>query len=497
MAGTAHGSRHAALVGIASALLISLTSGIATAGGYYQGTKGARATGRGGAFTAKADDLSAVALNPAGLTHIKRSLVQVGNRFSYNAHVFQRAPTLDWGALEGGVPPYVEFPAERNETPWQLLDPIVGAVTSFGLEDFAFAVASYSPPGVSRQEFPVDGGQRYMMVSREALIVHHTANVAYEPHPQFGLGVSLQWITVPKLDYQLVIDANQFPGRANPVSSEFDMLSTIRGSDPFTFNAILGAWYRPVPYLEIGISGQVIPTEIKTDSRLGIEPLASGIDDEVELTRDSEPADDVHLTLPLPLTARLGVRYRHLVLGEEVFDIELDLAYESWSRVERFTLDGDGLIANLFGQRVDVGLIEVEKQWRDTFSVQLGSDVAVHPEWLTLRGGAFYESAMAHPAYANVDFVSSSQLGGALGFSAYLGDFEVAVAQEYRHQPRFSVTEGDARIYQQVPASSCEAPFTNEDLCNTAYLGRPAPPVNAGSYRAFSHVTSLDVLYRF
>src|SRR4029077_2998495 len=138
-----------------------------------------------------------------------------------------------------------------------------------------------------------------------------------------------------------------------------------------TFNAILGAWYRPLPFLELAVSGQVIPTQIKTHSRLSVSPLSPAIVDDVQLRRDGVPANDVSLSLPLPITARVGVRYIHQRGGRELFDIELDLGYESWARVKRFTVDGNGLDATLLAQHLDVGLIEVEKQWRDTFSAQL------------------------------------------------------------------------------------------------------------------------------
>src|SRR3954447_17057142 len=87
----------------------------AEAGGYFNGTTGARAAGRAGAFTARADDLSAVAFNPAGLAHLQSSLLQVGNRFSYNGYSYRRAPTLDWGNAENGIPRYVEFAEVQNE----------------------------------------------------------------------------------------------------------------------------------------------------------------------------------------------------------------------------------------------------------------------------------------------------------------------------------------------------------------------------------------------
>lgn len=466
-------------------------------GGYYSGFNGARPGGRAGAFTARADDLSAVIFNPAGLAHLDSNLVQVSNRFSYNASEFTRKPTLDWANPDGGVPPYVEFATVRNQEPWQLLDPLIGVASNLGLRDFTFALAAFAPAGVGRVAFPIEGGQRYMMVRREAIILNYSASAAWKYRDILGIGASLQWIHVPRLWYSLVIDANQFPGHANPVKSELDMFASTKGSDPFTFNAVLGAWYRPAPWLEIGLSGQVIPSQIETDSELGIDPVQPEVVGEVRLRRDGEAANDVHVTLPLPITVRAGVRYRQLQERRELFDVELDVSYESWSRVDRFTLDSNGIQASLLGQFLNVGRIEIEKQWRDTVSVNLGGDFSAVPELLTARGGLFYETAVASPAYANVDFVSGKQLGGTLGASLHIGGLELAVSYEYRVQPRVSVSERDARVYQEVPGSQCQPPYTDPNRCQSQYLGQPAPAVNAGSYAAYTHAASLDALYRF
>ena len=466
-------------------------------GGYFSGTKGARAAGRAGAFTARADDLSAVWLNPAGLARIDQTLIQLGNRFSYNASAFTRAPTLDWGNLEGGIPPYVEFAEVENDEPWQALEPLLGVASNLGLSDFGFALALRAPAGVGRLAFPVDGGTRYQMVERHARILDYTASAAWKRGDLFGVGVSLQWIHVPLLRYELVIDATPFPGDVHPVTSELDMLATVKGHDPFTFNAIVGAWYRPLPSLELAISGQLIPTRIHTRSTLQIEPLSPEIDEQVELRRDGEPADDVRLSLPLPLSARVGIRYRHLRGATEIFDVELDLVYESWSRVDRFAVDGDGLVANLFAQRVDVGSIEIDKQWRDTIGVHLGGDHVLVTQLLTLRGGLFYESGAADRRFAHVDFAAGEQFGATLGASVFLLGAELAVAYEHRRQPTVVVNEGEARVYQAAPGSQCEQPFTDPDLCHPQFLGRPGAPVNAGSYLAHTHALSVDVLYRF
>jgi long-chain fatty acid transport protein len=468
----------------------------AEAGGYFNGTTGARAAGRAGAFTARADDLSAVAFNPAGLAHLQSSLLQVGNRFSYNGYSYRRAPTLDWGNAENGIPRYVEFAEVHNETPWQPLDPLLGVASKLGLEDWAFALVAFAPGGVAHEKFPASGGQRYMMVERDAIILNYSATAAWKFRKSFGLGASLQWIAVPKLKYALMIDGSPYSGAANPVASELDMVATTEGPDYFTLNLVLGGWYRPAPFLELGASAQVLPSAMTTNSKLSVKAANPGLVGDVRLLRDGKPADDVRINFPMPLTFRSGVRYRYLDGEREKFDLELDATYETWSRVERFVVESNNLVANYQEQLVPIGRIEIEKQWRNTLTLALGGDYALLPDQLTVRAGAYYETAVADDAYANVDFAGGPFLGLALGGSIYYRRFELAFAYEYRFQPTLSVSERDARVYQEVPGSQCRPPYTGP-ACSVAYQGLPAPAVNAGTYRSYNHVASLDVLYRF
>lgn len=467
-------------------------------GGYFNGNKGARAVGRGGAFTAKADDLSAVAFNPAGLAHIGTTLIQVGNRFSYNAHSFTRAPTLDWGNAEDNVPRYVEFDEVENEKPWHLLDPILGITTNFGLEDWQFALAAYAPAGIREEEYPVEGGQRYMMVARDAMMINYSASVAWKLRELFGLGASLQIIAVPELKYSLVIDGfAEQGGGVYPVSSKWDIVATTEGSDLFTFNAVIGGWYRPAPFLELGLSAQVVPADVTTSSTLSLEPLQpETIPGTITLLRNEQPADDVDVGLPLPMTFRAGARYRHLEGDLERFDIELDLTYETWSRVEQFLLDSNGLVAQVGEYPVDIGQIKIDKQWQNTLTVALGGDYNVVPKRFTARGGVYFETAVADEPYANIDFPGGRFGGFGLGGSAFFDKFEIALAYEFRGMSTVSVSEGDGRVYQQAPGVVCPPPYT-ADACPDVYPGQPSPTVNGGTYKAHTHAASLDVLYRF
>jgi long-subunit fatty acid transport protein len=478
-------------------------------GGYFSGNLGARATGRAGAFAAKADDLSAVSFNPAGLAGIDATLIELGNQISYNAYSYTRAPTYDYadGHQVNGAAPLITFEKVSNSKPWQAFVPMLGVASRLGLRDWAFALAVVPQPGISQLAFPLfpltsttaengrRDGQRYMMVEREAMILKYVASAAWKYGELFGVGASAEWIHVPRLRYSLIIDG-AFGGAANPVWSDWDMLARLKGSSLFTFNATLGAWYRPVSSVMIGLSGQVVPTSIVNQMTLDVTPFGGAFGQEgVRLTRGSSNASDVTLTMPLPLLARAAVRYRNLVNNHERFDVELDVEYVTWSRVKDFTIETNGLRATYGIQTVELKPIHIAKQWRDTVAVRLGGDYAVLPGRLVLRGGGYYESGVAKPAYANVDFPGAAQYGGALGASVFVRRLEVVAAYMLKLQPSVSVSEANARVYQQAPASPCAE---DPSFCNPNLLpGQPAPTINAGTYNASSHFLYLGVLYRY
>jgi len=486
----------ARLVALSALSLATTFAGSAQAdGGYYAGVKGARAAGRGGAFTAKADDVSAVGINPAGLANIGTTMIQVGNRFSYNEHTFARSPTLDWRDTQS--PPYVTFPRVKNGAPWQVLDPLIGVATNFGLKDWGFAFAAYSPAGVARETYPDYGGQRYMMVRRNAQLLDYSLSAAWKFKDMFGIGASLVWIAVPTLDYSLMVNASPFSREnATPVAGGYDAYASVHGHDYFTLNAIVGGWFRAAPFLMFGLSGQVIPSQIETDSNVDVVAKSPSVG-KIQLSRNGQPANDVGLTLPLPMTFRAGARYIHHQGDRELFDIELDGVLETWQRVKTFHLDARDLQATASGETVAFADIDVQKQWQNTLGIHVGGDFNVLPDRLTARGGVYYETPVANPAYANIDFTSGKQLGFALGGSVHVSKLEIAFAYEYRVQPTVRVSDANARVYQAAPGTTCVAPYTDIAECSPYYLGRPSAPANGGEYFAYSHVMSLDGLYRF
>jgi long-chain fatty acid transport protein len=483
--------------GLALAAAFCSTPALAD-GGYYGGALGARAAGRGGAFVARADDPTAISVNPAGLASLRGTRLEIGNQFSYNSYAYTRAPTMDWGNVQNNMAPTFAFARVANGVPVQAADPFIGVSTDFGLQDWGFGLAAFAPPGIAQEQFPETGGQNYMMVQRQAIILEYAASAAWKYKDLFGLGVTAEWVSVPRLEYSLMINGNPFQGQNEPVQSQYDLFAQTKGADWFTPNARLGAWVRPCPWLQLAAAGQIIPTDIVTHSTLTVtarDPATLGT---VTLTRGPDNANDVSIRLPLPMMARAGARFIGLSDGVERWDLELDAEYETWSRVNQFTVETNGLQANATANTViPIGTIVVPKQWKNTLTVKLGGDVALVPDRWTLRAGVSYQTAVADPAYANVDFAGGPQIGGALGGSFASGAWELALTYQFRYQPTVTVSEADARVYQQVPASPCAPPYTSSYCSPHNPPGAPSPAVNAGTYSASSQIVLLAVLYRF
>lgn len=478
-----------------SAALVALALPFrALAGGFEIADQGPKAAGRAGAFTVLADDVSAMDYNPAGLALIRGTRFFLANRFTFSHEEFRRARTLDWSDAAGGVPRLVTFEAVKNLVPVQPLGPMVGVASDFGLKDWAFAFGVYGPPGTISQAFPLDGPQKYMLVEREVVILYYTLAVAWKHRDDFAVGASLQWVDVPTMKFSLVVDGNSSPRLVNPVSSRFDMESRFAGSDRVGFTTILGLWYRPFPRLEFAFSGRIVPVPIRASGRLAVNPLALNLSKPPVLTRGGNPDDAVTFSFTLPIRLRAGVRWAPL----DLFDLELDLGYESWSMVDAFVLDGEGLVAEVLGQKTPIGKIAIQRNWRDTWSVRLGGDLNLWPGRFAARAGMFYESAAVPDAYAYVDVMSFHRLGTAVGFTlAIVKGLDLSAAYTYVFQMPVVVTEEESRIYQQVPGSPCKSPYTDPDACSEHYYGKPSAHANAGTYLSRYHFLSVGLSYRF
>src|SRR5262249_5050359 len=124
------------------------------AGGLELPDNGTEALGRGGAFTAKADDATALQYNVAGLARQRGTRLLFDGNLSLASLDFQRDgvyPAPPSAATPWGGQP---FPAVHN-TGGAFFAPFVGISSDFGLDRWTFAVGVFGPSSVGNRTYPL------------------------------------------------------------------------------------------------------------------------------------------------------------------------------------------------------------------------------------------------------------------------------------------------------------------------------------------------------
>ena len=421
------------------ALLLALLPGPALAGGFEVPDRGARALGRGGATAVGATDLTALHYNPAVLAKLGGTRVLWHHSLIFHETSFSREPLSDaWGKDAGTT-----FPAVEDAESLFPLGAFVAASSHLGLPDWTFAAGVYGPSAIGRHDFPDYGPQSFLLTELDVLLLYYSLAAAWRHGDDFGFGVTLQWADSPKMVYELVVNssASTKPEGFRPVAEDSGTLLKTRMelSDRFAPTAIAGAWWRPLPWLELGAAGRVVPVSFE---------MTGGVStDKPTLITDDLTAS---FSYELPQTARGGARLIWLDGGRERADLELNVFWEGWSIIDAYRMEMDGEIS---GQEVQD--LEVGKAWQDSVSVRLGTGIQVVPDLLELDLGGYLERGAVPDNYSHLDFPSFDRAGLGAGVVVSLGAFRVAAAYLHVFQEQRRVTEAFGKQFQQRPLRPC------------------------------------------
>lgn len=503
-----------------------LLSGVVHAGGFEFPSNGTAALGRGGAFTARADDLSAIEYNPAGLVKISGTHVYVGNNFSMYNMAFSPLFTYDEGLEEGSMSRYKpvaeedwQLGAERtNEGGWQLLAPLVGVSTDFGLKDWRFALGIYGPSSYGQAKFEDGAPQKYMLKEESVLMALYTASVAWTPVRNLGFGLSFHWVDMLQAKFAMEVSGYYYDSRIDSDFGQgdfgyldyqsldaYDVTANVDVKDRFAWTVTAGAWWRPIRNLEAGLSFRFPTVNLSADGEttLGFsgETIANlyqkGLDSGgtegltvFDGTGKATATIPTNMKMKLPPVGRLGVRWVEWKEGreesKELWDIELDVVWEGWSVLKEYAFEMDGYV-QLVGagatdtQQWTLRPISIPKQFKDTWSFRLGGQVAPI-SWLELRAGGYFETGSVENAYTNLDFASFNRVGLALGFSVLYRFAKLSFSYSHIFQSARDVSMEETKFFRQFPLLSA-AP-------DTIIEGNTDPiRVGAGHYE-----TSYDIL---
>jgi long-chain fatty acid transport protein len=524
---------------------LCLLPSLAYAGGIEVPDLGAKSLGRGSAFVARADDLSAMYFNPAGLSKTKGFNVHIGlNVLNMNA-AFTRGGADEWVCLPGapddcditdpstgavydpmndpiGAAPTGDdtagadpFRTVRNRAK---ITPLPTVVLQYGdvgkVEGLAIAAGLLAPTAFGFPEYEAEGPQRYALRGAEALLVYPGVGISYRINRYISLGgVFLNGITHAKFNQAArgTINVNSSPYEKELPEADADFAIEVRDwSSPV---GIFGVMSNPIDELELGVS---VRTPVKVDARGSLEYSSSAdlegrsglvcagfdwLDTDTDKPTQSQ-CDGVAFEQNLPWILRAGARYIH-----PRFDVEVDYVYEAWGATpDGFNIDmcdaddvdsGSDVCTSAGAMEVGInnlGEIPVLdtvllKNFRDVHSVRLGSDVAVLPQILDIRAGGWWQSS-AYPKNHetfSVDFPVSMQVAVTAGLTWHAIPRKERVP--HKQDNWLDVTVGYSHVFQPTVT-------VTEGILQQQSIRDPALPpygnvINNGTYAVNFNVFGL------
>lgn len=482
------------LATLAVAALVTVVSNRAAAGGFEIPDNGTQALGRGGAFTAKADDGTALQYNIAGFARQRGTRLLVNTNLWFSDYSFERAGT------------YPDDPS-NTFTPWGrsrypkvsdeggvFVEPFVAASTDFGyFERWTFAVGAFGPSSVGNRTYPASLGfapnpARYDIILNKPEVIFGTASAAVRALPWLDVGLALHYvhakIQVSSATFSDAVAHGTGAGQcANVEFQPCDARATINSTGG-SVTASLGVMARPTPNLAFGANVRGPAT---------LETTGDVTTDAPRITPNAgfRPSP-VTFVVRLPTVARFGARYMFLDHDFELADVELDGTYEAWGSAQ-----DDGLHVTIPAIAADnpppgVNLTGIDfispHHYHDTYSVRLGGayNVRLDDNVLTLRAGAYHDSSATSPQDTRLDFDTLAKTAGTVGVGFAVGAFDFGL--------------GYAEIFdaaRTVEGGALQPVNGTQHGASVDSTGAPYAPVNGGRYSGHSRLLSLGVSVRF
>lgn len=309
----------------------------AQATGFRIGAQGGSAIGQGLAFTAQADDPTAIYYNPAGLTEVKgtqtvlgTSLISISNEFTNPLGLREE----DRNKLN--FPSHLYLSTNQGTGPFTLG---LGVFTPFGLS------IRWSDTGIAR----------YNSTRAELITVDANPTVAYRVSPQVSLAVGLN-VVYADAKIERMVPITVAPGVT------VDRQLSVKADDTGTgFN--LGVQLRPSDQVRIGLTYR---SEVKYVMR-----------GTAQLLGVTTPAN-THIAFKLPSVVTAGIAYR----VNPQLTLEADVDWVDWSTFRSLQLVTDNPLLNN----------TIPRNWKDAYSLRVGGNYRLDDHW-TLRAGYYFDTS--------------------------------------------------------------------------------------------------------
>ncbi len=354
--------------------LFLLLSNTYYASGFQINEHGAKAMALGGAFTALANDPSAIHFNPAGLTQLPGTMIYGG--------VSLIAPS---SSFRGPDPEITE---------WKLDEKIFTPINLYGThqlnEDWYFGFGVNNPYGLGTK-WDEGWAGRYIAIETEIRTFYFNGVAAYKVSKEFSVGAGIQFAYGDVLIRRDITSEDL---------QRFDQESNIDMSGDGTgWGWTLGLLYRPVDEFALGFSYR---SQVSFDF--------SG---EAEVAAPSQisaiiPQGNITAPLDAPYNATLGLA----LFPSKKVTITGDFQYVGWSSYETLAVTFED-VTDDSGNKVTATSI---RNYDDSWIARLGMEIVANENW-TVRGGLLYDKNPVKDELLDPTLPDSDRLGFNVGFA--------------------------------------------------------------------------------
>jgi len=300
--------------------------------------------GQGGAFAARASDLSAMYFNPAGLAYAKGVQVYVGATLIMPKTSFYGPDQLNTN--------------QKTDMVSQTFNPINVYASVQITDDLVAGVGVNNPYGLGT-EWPSNWSGRFISTKVDLQTFFFTPTLAYRLTDKFSLGAGMNYVT-GKVTLKSVL-SDPFDPHAN--------VSVEANGTGIGWN--VGAQYMLSGDFSIGASYR---SKVKIDANgtASFDPM-----------RSVYPAGDVSSSLTLPATGFFGISYG----GVKNLTLEADYQFVGWSSYKELALTF----------KKDNSVEVSPKDYTDTYLIRVGGEYTMG-DW-QLRAGYLYDHSPAPTMY--------------------------------------------------------------------------------------------------
>lgn len=351
---------------IASAVLISAN---VFASGFYLYHFDSKAQGQAGAFTAQADNPSAIYYNPAGISQID------GTQLSVGAQIFRLETKY---TNPQGL-------KQNLQAEWQPV-PNAFITSDFGTEKWTFGLGLFAPFGLSTS-WSDTGLLRYVCTDTSFNMFAINPTVAYQLLPELSIAAGLDYYNtysyVSKAEYNFVI-------------GDAGIKVDVNG-DSWGGNA--GLLWKPHPQHSFGLNYRS-QSKIKFTGDLSYRNIPPG------LGYPSSIKYDVKSEMTLPNVVNAGYAFKPIV---DKLKLELDLYWVQFSKIDKQVVKE---------RNTGVELINNPLDWEDTWLVAVGGEYMITPHWALRAGYSYQQNAVPEKTFnPNVPDANMNVIALGLGYT--------------------------------------------------------------------------------